>query len=156
MDDNGNLTSYIGPDGDIWMFYDFDTLFAHFTPPEDYYYSIYAALSFTGEFDFDNSFGFFETYTSSLNWFYYYGSDGSICELDSDFDEEGNIIGFYILDSFDSCPMVANNGWLYSEASFVNGDEGIVPESFTSPDGEEWSFYTEEQIYFVDDSVPDE
>ena len=137
--------TYTGPDGETWNFYDYDTLFAHF---DDFYWSSYSAQPFTGEFDFSNTFGLFETYTSSFSWFYYYDSDGAICDLSTDFNEEGDIIGFYIYDTFDSCPYVYD-GWTYAEATFSS--DGL-PLSYTGTDGETWFFYTEEQLYYEDDS----
>jgi hypothetical protein len=58
-------------------------------------------------------------------------------------DEEGNIIGFNVLDSYDSCPLVAD-GWTYAE--FVL-DEDSNPLYYTGPDGELWYFYSEEDLF---------
>ena len=155
MDGEGNFSTYIGPDGTEWLFYDYDTLFAHYEAPEDFYYQTYAAKEFEGEFDFSETFYLFETYTSSFEYFYFYSSNGAICELDTDFDDEGNIIGFYVNDWDNSCPYV-EEGWTYSEMSFTVGDDGYEPESFTGPDGTDWYFYTEEEMYYEAPYVEEE
>jgi hypothetical protein len=93
--------------------------------------------------DFDKAFVLFETYTSSFDYFYYYSSEGYICELKTTRDENDNINGFDVLDSYDSCPLVAE-GWTYAE--FVLDDEGN-PVYYTGPDGELWYFYSEEELF---------
>jgi hypothetical protein len=32
--------------------------------------------------------------------------------------------------------------------SFTVGDDGYEPESFTGPDGTDWYFYTEKEMYY--------
>jgi hypothetical protein len=75
--------------------------------------------------------------------------------LDTDFDDEGNIIGFYVNDWDNSCPYV-EEGWTYSEMSFTVGDDGYEPESFIGPDGTDWYFYTEEEMYYQAPYVEEE
>lgn len=143
LNEDGDFESYIAPDGTSWLFYDYDALFANYEEPEDFYFSIYAANEFEDYFDYDDTFVLFETYTSSLEYFYYYDSNGYICELLTEADEEGNIIGFNVLDSYDSCPLVAD-GWTH--ADFVL-DEYNNPLYYSGPDGELWYFYSEEELF---------
>lgn len=104
-DEEGNLESYTGPDDDVWNFYLYDDLFAELEEPEDFYLKVYGAVPFDDYFNYENVFAMFETYTSSMAWFYYYDSDGSICELKAVEDDESNIIGYDVLDSYDgACP----------------------------------------------------
>jgi hypothetical protein len=148
LDADGNLTSYIGPDGGTWNFYDYDTLFASYEEPEDFYATFYSAHPFDDYFDFEDYFALFETYTSSYKWFYYYDSEGHLCELTVDKDEDGNILGYDVNDSYDSCPLV-EEGWSYMEVTLVEGygEKEWPIKSYIGPDGEEWQFYTEEVLF---------
>jgi hypothetical protein len=76
VDGDYNITSLTGPKDKLWVVYDYDTLFANYEEPENFEYRTYSAVPFEDYFDYDNTFGLFETYTSSFDWFYYYDSDG--------------------------------------------------------------------------------
>lgn len=68
--------------------------------------------------------------------------------MDADKDEDGNIVGYYIIDAFGSCPIVYD-GWDYMDVIFKDSyeDKEWPFESYTGPDGKEWKFYTEEVLF---------
>lgn len=142
---------YTGPDGEQWEFYDYDHLFGHYEAPEDFYQTMYAAHPFDGYFDYEEEFALLESYTSKYTWFYYYDLEGHVCELDADKDEDGNIVGYYVIDAFGSCPLVYENvtGWNYMNVTFKDsyGEKEWPLESYIGPDGLEWKFYTEEVLF---------
>lgn len=148
LNDDGTLASYTGPDGNVWNIYTSEVLFA--TPPA-YYFEIYAAEQFEGAFDFDNHYGLIETYDEEWNWFYYYDSTGEICDLQTEFDTDGNIVGWNVLDTFGACGQVAD-GWTY--AGIYLDDEGNL-SSFDAEGGETWLFYTYDDIFNSQPEVED-
>ena len=78
LDSDGKLASYIGPEGNVWQIYDYDTLFAQ---PPPFHFDTYAAAHFSGAFNFENNYSLIETYQEDFSWLYYYDSTGEICDL---------------------------------------------------------------------------
>lgn len=145
---------YTGPDGEQWEIYDYDHLFGHYEEPEDYYNTVYAAHPFDDYFDYEDVFSLFETYTSSYSWFYYYDVDEHVCEWDVDTDENGNVLGYFIIDTFGTCELVYD-GWDYTTVTFKEDYEaGEWPlESYVGPDGLEWRFYSEDVLFAQEEEV---
>lgn len=65
-----------------------------------------------------------------------------------DKDDDGNIIGYDVSDTYDSCPLV-EEGWDYMEVTLLDnvGEKEWPLASYIGPDGEEWQFYTEEVLF---------
>jgi hypothetical protein len=86
-DEDGNKYSFEASD-DIWHFYTYDEIF-NSAEVEDFDLKIYGAEPHEGNFDYDNVYTLFETFTSSLEWFYFYDSDGNVCDLQTEFNIDG-------------------------------------------------------------------
>ena len=144
LDDNGNLGSYVGPEGETWEIYDYDTLFAQ---PPPFKFDIYAAASYSGAFDFDNNYSLIETYDESLSWFYFYDSNGEICDLQTEFNDDGTLRGWNVFDTWGSCASVAN-GWTYAPI-FYDGEGTSIDNVlyFEAPGGQKWYLYSYEEIF---------
>jgi hypothetical protein len=130
------LKSYIGPDGKEWQFYEEDVLFAE--PEEevyyddDFYFGTYGATPFEYNHDKSELYAFLETYDRNYEIFFYYDSSGATCQFVTEFDEDGNIMGWEIRDPFQEfhCPYI-RDGWTYS---YVTVDEvDGTPIAFTGP-----------------------
>lgn len=71
--------------------------------------------------------------------------------MDADYDNNGNILGYYVTDAFGSCPLVYddNAGWNYMEVTFKESylEKEWPLESYIGPDGEEWKFYSEDVLF---------
>jgi hypothetical protein len=70
--------------------------------------------------------------------FYYYDSSGAACEFNTDFSDDGEILGWVISDPWEDfhCPWVSQ-GWTYSYVTMQDGQ----PIAYTGPEGDEWNFY---------------
>ena len=54
--------------------------------------------------------------------FYYYDSSGAACEFNTDFSDDGEILGWIISDPWEDfhCPWVSE-GWTYSYVTMQDG-----------------------------------
>jgi hypothetical protein len=69
-------------DGEDFYIYTYDELFNSKDDDElDEAFTIYGAQPHEGEFDYDNVYALFETKSKSNSWFYFYDSDGNVCDL---------------------------------------------------------------------------
>lgn len=148
-DDGYEPESFTGPDGTDWYFYTEEEMY--YEAPyveEEFYFGIYGAPSFDYNFDTSDVYAFLETYDRDLAQFYYYDSAGSACQFDTDYADDGTILGFFISDPWEGyhCPYT-QEGWTYS---YVTVDEENYPVAFQGPDEQDWSFYEYEQIFGED------
>jgi catechol 2,3-dioxygenase-like lactoylglutathione lyase family enzyme len=143
-----NIEHFGAMDGEEWYIYTYDELFNSKDDDElDEMFIIYGAEPHEGEFDYSNVYALFETMSKTNQWFYFYDSDGNVCDLQTDFNDDGTIRGFDIADTWGSCYHFQDSGWTYSAVT-LNGDGEFGYEAYyTGPDGAQWEFYDYDHLF---------
>ena len=142
LKEDGTIASYTGPSGNTWDMYDYDALFV-------YEVKLYAAEQFTGRFDFDNDhYGMIETPDTSHSFFYYYDSTGEICDLQTEFNTDGTIKGWDVLDTWGVCSQVAA-GWTYAPVVYDGEGTDVIDniQHFGAEGGEEWYILSYDELF---------
>ena len=94
---------------------------------EDFFWEMYLIPEFSS-----GRYGYLTSTNISFSQMDFYDSQGSICQLNSIFDEDnGRLIGLNVTDAYDACPFV-EQGWNYTEYS---GNIDGSPNSIMGPNG---------------------
>lgn len=99
-----NIYHFGAAGGEVWNIYTYDELFNSKDEDElDEPLIMYGAEPHEGQFDYSKVYSLFETSSRSYQWFWFYDSEGNLCDMETIFNDDGDITGFNIEDTWDSC-----------------------------------------------------